>query len=121
MWDVALGRNGSEARAGAGVRLVGPRGDPLRYTWERDEQDVGRRPGVDDLIHFSGSFDERLSRAVRRCLALVADRSMYGERALLDDDDRAPWVRMPARGTARANRDLRHRDVRPGLERDRSV
>jgi hypothetical protein len=40
-----------------------------------------------------------------------------GERALFDDHDRASRMRMPARGAARVDCDLRHSYVRSELKR----
>jgi len=64
----------SDTRACAGVRLVSSRGGALRHTREGDEKDVRDRAGVEDVIHFARSLDERLPRAVRGDLALGADR-----------------------------------------------
>ena len=64
----------SDTRARAGVRLVSSRGLALRHTREGDEKDVRDRAGVEDVIHFARSLDERLPRAVRGGPALVADR-----------------------------------------------
>ena len=93
----------------------------MRHTQEGDEKDVWDRARVDNVTHFARSRDERLPRAVRRGLALAADRSVNGERALLDDDDRAPRVRVLASGAARVDRDLRHSYVRSDLKRDGPV
>ena len=72
--------NSSDARARAGVRLVSSRGVALRHTREGDRKDVWDRAGVEDVIHFARSLDERLPRAVRGGLAVRADRSVNGER-----------------------------------------
>jgi hypothetical protein len=64
----------SDTGARAGVRLVSSRGLALRHTREGDEKDVWDRAGVEDVIHFARSLDERLPRAVRGDLALGADR-----------------------------------------------
>jgi hypothetical protein len=64
----------SDTRARAGVRLVSSRGVALRHTREGDEKDVRDRAGVEDVIHFARSLDERLPRAVGGGLALGADR-----------------------------------------------
>src|SRR6266536_4022738 len=108
----------SETRARAGVRLVDSRGVALRDTRGGDVKDIRDRAGVDDLIHFPGSLDERLPRAVRGGLALATDRSVNGELTLLDDDDRASRMGVPARGAARDDRDLRHGYVSSDLKRD---
>src|SRR5947209_5702374 len=88
----------SNTPAGSRVRLVRSRGAAWRHSREGDVKDVRNRAGVEDLIHFARSLDERLAGGVRGGLALAADRSVSGERARLDDDDRAPWVGMPTRG-----------------------
>src|SRR6266702_2915568 len=111
----------SETRARARVRLVNSRGVALRHTREGDEKDVWDRARVDDLVHFAGSLDECLPRAVRGGLALATDRSVNGGRALLDDDDRSSRMGVPAGGAARDDRDLRHGYVRSDLKRDRPV
>ena len=108
----------SETRARAWVRLVGSRGVALRHTREGDEKDVWDRARVGDVIYFAGSLDERLSRAVRGDLALAADRLVNGERALFNDHDRASRMRVPARGSARVDRDLRHGYVCSELKRN---
>jgi hypothetical protein len=64
----------SDARARARVWLVNSRGAPWRHTREGDVKDVWNRAGVEDVIHFARSLDERLPRAVRGGPALVADR-----------------------------------------------
>ena len=64
----------SDTRACAWVRLVSSRGGALRHTREGDEKNVRDRAGVEDVIHFARSLDERLPRAVRGGPALVADR-----------------------------------------------
>jgi hypothetical protein len=64
----------SDTRARAGVRLVNSRGAPWRHTREGDVKDIWNRAGVEDVIHFARSLDERLPRAVRGGLALVVDR-----------------------------------------------
>ena len=111
----------SDAWARAGVRVVDSRGLAQRHTREGDVKDIRDRAVVDDLVHFAGSLDERLPRAVRPDLALATNRSIDGELALLDDDDRAPRMRVPPGGAARDDRDLRHGYVRSGLKRDRPV
>src|SRR5262245_26853299 len=108
----------SDPRARARVRLVNSRGAPWRHTREGDVKDVRDRALIEDVIHFAGSLDERLPRAVRGGLALSADGVVNGERALLDDDDRAPRMGMPAGGAARGDRDLRHGYVRSELQRN---
>src|SRR3954471_745732 len=87
-----------DTRACCGVRLVRSRGAAWRHTREGDVQDVRYRAGVEDLIHFARSLDERLARAVPGALAPAAGRSVHGECARLDDDDRAPWMGVPPRG-----------------------
>ena len=111
----------SNTRARSRVRLVRSRGASWRHTREGDVKDVRNRAGVDNLIHFARSLDERLTRGVRGGLALAADRSVSGERALLDDDDRAPWMGMPTRGAPGVDRDLRHGYVRSEPQRDAPV
>ena len=64
----------SDTRARARVRLVNSRGAPWRHTREGDEKDVWNRAGIEDVIHFARSLDERLPGAVRGGPALVADR-----------------------------------------------
>jgi hypothetical protein len=64
----------SDTRARARVRLVNSRGAPWRHTREGDVKDVWNRAGVEDVIHFARSLDERLPGAVRGGPALVADR-----------------------------------------------
>ena len=64
----------SDTRARARVRLVNSRGAPWRHTREGDEKDVWNRAGIEDVIHFTRSLDERLPGAVRGGPALVADR-----------------------------------------------
>ena len=108
----------SETWARARVGLVSSWRVALRHTGEGDEKDVGDRARVGDVIHFARSLDERLPRAVRGGLALAVDRLVNGDRTLLDDHDRASRVRVPARGAARADRDLRHGYVRSKLKRD---
>jgi len=108
----------SETRARAGVRLVSSRGVALRHTREGDEKDIWDRAGIEDVIHFARSLDERLPRTVRGGLALAANRSVNGERALLYDNDRAPRMGVLAGGTTGGDRDLRHGYVRSDLERD---
>ena len=76
---------------------------------------MGRCP-CDDLVHFAGSLDECLPRAVRGGLALATNGSVNGERALLDDDDRSSRMGVPAGGAARDNRDLCHGYVRSDLK-----
>jgi hypothetical protein len=108
----------SQTRPRARVGLVSSCGAALRHTGEGDEKDVGDRARVGDVIHFARSLDERLPRAVRGGLALAADRLVNGERTLLDDYDRAARMRVPARGAARVDRDLRHGYVGSELQRD---
>src|SRR5689334_2494853 len=79
----------SKTRARARVGLVSSWRVALRHTGEGDEKDVGDRARVGDVVHFARSLDERLPRAVCGGLALAADRLVNGERALLDDYDRA--------------------------------
>ena len=97
---------------------VSSRGFALRDAREGDVQDVVPCAGVDDLIHFAGSFDERLPGAVRRGLALAANRSVNSERALFDDDDRASRMGMPPRVATWFDRDLHHGYIRSALKRD---
>src|SRR6185312_15680951 len=108
----------SETWARARVGLVSSWRVALRHTGEGDEKDVGDRARVGDVIHFARSLDERLPRAVRGGLALAIDRLVHGERALLDDYDRASRMRVPARGAARVDGDLRHGHVGSELQRD---
>ena len=65
--------------------------------------------------------DEGVPGAVSGARALATDRSVKRGRTLLDDDDRAPRVRVPASGAARVDRDLRHSYVRSDLKRDGPV
>src|SRR5437667_516325 len=111
----------SETGARAGVRLVNSRGAALRHTRKGDKKDVWDGARVEDLVHFAGSLDECLSRAVRGGLALATDGSVNGERALLDDDDRSSRMGVPAGRAARDDRDLCHGYVRSGLKRGQPV
>src|SRR5512133_2836888 len=111
----------SETWTRARVRFVGSRGRALRHAREGDEQDVWIRACVDDLVHFARSLDERLPGGVRGALTLAPDRLVHRERAVLDDHDRASRMRVPTRGAARVDGDLRDSHVRSGLERDRPV
>src|SRR5438876_9158809 len=108
----------SDAGAGTRIRLVDPRGATLRHARKSDEEYIRDRAGVDDLIHFARSLDERLPGRVAGAHALAADRSVNGERALLNDHDCTPWMRVPAGGAAGEDRDLRHDDIRARLKRD---
>jgi hypothetical protein len=109
----------SHPRARAGVRgHVSSRGFAKRDAREGDVQDIVLCAVVDDLIHFAGSLGESLPRAVRRSLALAANRSVNGERTLFDDDDRASRMGMPPRVATRFDRDLHHHYIRSALKRD---
>src|SRR6187431_2782227 len=107
--------------AGAGVRFVSPRGSARGHIWERDPEDISGCAVVDDLIDLAGPFDERLPSAVGFDLAMLADRFVNGERALLDDDDRAARVGVPAGGAAGLNCDRRHGDICSDVQWDGSV
>jgi hypothetical protein len=66
----------SDPRARARVRLVNSRRAPWRHTREGDVKDVGDRAHVKDVIHFAGSLDECLPRAVTA--AVLRDRAVVG-------------------------------------------
>ena len=118
-WSSCSVRSSETARAW--VRLVSSRRVALRHTREGDQKDIRDSARVEDVIKLARSLDERLPRAVRHARALAADGLVNGKRARLDDYDRATRMRVPARGAARVDRDLRHSYVRSELQRDRPV
>src|SRR5689334_1996561 len=94
----------SEAGARAGIRLINSRGAARRQTREGDKKNIWDRAVIGDLIHFARAFDERIPGAARFDHALAANRFVNGERSLLDDDDRAAWMGVPAGGATGVNR-----------------
>jgi len=68
----------------------------MRHTRECDDEYIRDCAGVDYVIHFARSLDERLPCGVAGGLALAADRSVNGEFALLHHHYRTPWMGVPA-------------------------
>src|SRR5262245_5659348 len=118
-WSSCSVRSSEAARAW--VRLVNSCGVALRHTREGDEKDIRDRARVEYVVHLARSLDERLPRAVRHARALAALGLVNGERARLDDHNRATRMRVPARRAAHVDRDLRHRYVRSKWKRDGPV
>src|SRR4029077_5174464 len=93
----------SDTRARAGVRFVDPRGAARRHTREGDVEDIRSTARVEDVVHLARPLAERVPAAVGDAPALATDRAVKRGCALLDDDDRAPRVGVPAGRAARLN------------------
>src|SRR6266699_4064987 len=81
---------------GTGIRLVDPRCSAYGHARKRHKEDVVGRTVIHSVVQFTGALNECLPLRIRADLALVPDRLVDGDHALLYDDDRASGMRVPA-------------------------
>src|SRR4029077_20107062 len=87
----------SQTGAGARIRNVDSRRAARRHAREGDVQHVWNRAGVNHVVDLACSFNKPLPYGVSENLALAADGFVDGEVALVDNDDRSTWMRVPSR------------------------
>src|SRR4029077_7827546 len=85
-----------EPGTGPWICFVDPRRAADRHAGEGCDEDVVGRAAVERVVHLAGALHERLTPRVGRDIAVVPDRRVQSDLALLDDDDRPAWMRMPA-------------------------